>query len=348
MVQSGLHLRVIGLALLILLWLAVPAAAHGNYLTADSQVSADGVVRIEGVFMVTEGWVVIHTDAQGDVGEVIGHIKPENNEFLGNLSVEINQTYWANVTGGTIIWAVLHHDANNDGTFKEADDPPIGGYDTPDWAVRLHVDRGEQSAYVLAEREHAQKTNTSAVNVRRVHLPEDGYIVIRANANGHPGEIIGNRSLSAGAQENVSVSIEEHAYHHRPEQFSLWAVIYRSDGSGTFDDGDMPIAVNGTPVASQFKVQRTGDLEADHTHNTSPTQVAETPTAAEHTGHQHEHEQTESTQSPTPTAKQTPTQTETQRTRDTPTSTPGQHGLGMLSAILAWLLILLVVTRRIP
>lgn len=344
MYSSAGRLGTVILGLLLVAALASPAAAHGNYLAVDSQVSADGTVRIEGTFLVTTGYVVLHADDAGDIGEVLGHVKPDTNEFFGELSVAINQTYWADVSGSMPIWAVLHYDADNDGSFQAADDPPIGGHDDPGHAVRLHVARDEQPAYVLAEREHAQKTNTSTVTIRRVHLPEEGYLVVRSNANGEPGDVIGNRSLSAGLHVNVSVSIDEHAYHHRPDQFSLWAVVYRSDGTGTFDGGDRPILVNGTPVASQFQVERTGDVDADHDHTPSATGTAVSPSPMEETEHEHEHG--EASETPGPSTQPTASATEPQQAQDATTSTPGQPGLGILTTLLALVLAFLAANRR--
>lgn len=352
MSHPALRVGAASLVLLLVVALAAPVAAHGNYLAVDSQVSADGTVRIEGTFLITSGYVVLHADAGGEIGEVLGHVKPAMNEFLGGLTVGINGPYWADVTGPTPVWAVLHYDANNDGEFQAGDDPPIGGGDDPNWAVRVQIEPGEQPAYVLAEHEHPQQTNTSEIDIRRAHLPADGYLVIRSDANGQPGAVIGNRSLSAGVHENVTVSIDEHAYHHRPEQFSLWAVVYRGDGSGSFGDGDTPVTVNGNPVASRFQVQRTDELAADHEHTPSPTATAATTTASEPatgtataTGHseaEHDHEHSETT----PTRTPTPTLTATQPTRETSTTTPGQPGFGLLVTALAAVLALLIANRR--
>lgn len=347
--------RTLGAILLcFLLVSAVPApvVAHGNYLAVDPQISSDGTVRIEGTFLITEGYVVLHDDHAGEIGEVLGHVTPEKDTFQGGLTVDINRSYWAAVSGSRSLWAVLHYDADNDGSFQAGDDPPIGGSGDPDWAVNVQVERGEHPAYVLAELEHAQQSNTSEVEIRRVGLPQDGYLVIRSDANGEPGEVIGNRSLVAGSHENVTVSLAEHDYHHRPETFTLWAVVYRGDGSEDFDAGDVPVTVNGTPVASSFEVERTGELDPGHQHTPTPTATAEPPTDTESTespktgtgesGHEHDHEHTETTRSPT--ASPAPTSTATQ---GSPTSSPGQPGFGILTVLIGGLLLLAVANRRL-
>lgn len=322
--------QILVLAVLLVVSLSVPVAAHGNYLAVDSQVSGEGTVQIEAAFLVTDGYVVLHADDAGQIGEVIGHVTAETNVFHGDLSVTMDESYWANVTGSTTVWAVLHYDADGDGEFHPADDPPIGGPEAPDQAVRFAVQRGEQSAFVLADREHAQKTNTSEVIVRRAQLPDDGYLVIRSNEDGTPGDVIGHRSLSAGVHENVTVSIDDHAYHHRPEQFSLWTVVYRSDGDSTFDDGDDPVAVNGSLVASQFQVERTGEVEAGHDHTESPAGTAT------ETDHEHQHEHGEASE----TATSADSRMDPTSSRLTPISTTSP-GLGTVTTVLAGVLLLL-------
>lgn len=312
MTNSPGWILTVALGLLLIGALSAPVAAHRNYLAVDTQVTADGTIHIEGTFLVTTGYVVLHADDAGQIGDVIDHVKPEKNTFYGGLSVAIDRPYWANVTGNTTVWAVLHHDAESDGEFHPSGDPPIGGHEEPSHAVRVPIRRGDQSAYVLAEQNHAQKTNMSTVTVRQAHLPTEGYLVIRANEDGKPGDVVGHRSLSAGLHENVTVPIDEHAYHHRPEQFSLWAVVYQSDSDSTFDDSDTPVAVNGSLVTSQFYVERTGDLEAGHKHTSSPAET---------------------------TVSLTDSPTETTPPTVTPTSTSGP-GLGILSVIFAGILIL--------
>lgn len=329
MAVYGLRWQVIAVVTLLIASLAVPVAAHGNYLAADAQVSADGIVRIEAVTLITTGYVVLHADDAGEIGEVIGHVKPAENVFHGNLSVPMNESYWATVTGHTTIWAVLHHDADNDEEFDPAQDPPIGGSDDPDHAIQLTVGKGERPAYVLAEAEHSQKTNVSEVVIRRVHLPEDGYLVIQTDVNGSPGDIIGQTALAAGSQENVSVSLDEHAYHHQPEQFPLWAVIYVGDGSGEFDDGDVLVTADGSSVASRFVVERTGDLDAGHEHTATPTVTAVVTASPTPTEHDHDHEHGEESE----TASQSSTPI------DTPVTTDGQPGFGLVEVLLVFVMI---------
>lgn len=338
MAPSGLRLGVLGLALVIGLSIAAPVVAHGNYLAADAQVTADGVVRMEGVFMITKGWVVLHANTPGGSEDVVGHVSPEQNAFRTDVAVTVNRSYWADVTGNRSLWAVLHFDADNDDAFDASSDPPIGGRDDPDHAVRIPVRNSDRAAFVLAEQEHAQETNRSAVTIRRVALPEDGHLVIQTNENGSPGDIIGNRSLEAGQHETVTVALAEHFYHHQPEQFSLWAVIYRADGDGQVDEGAQPVMVNGSLVATRFPVKRTDELEAGHSHTPSVTRTPRTatpsPTPTEHDHEAHEHT-VEST--PTPTASPTSTPSPT-RSPGSATRTPGQPGMGFSVAIVATLI----------
>lgn len=319
---------------------ATPVVAHGNYLAADSQITTDGTIRIEGVFMVTEGWVVLHTDNQGEIGDIIGHTKSELNVFQSNLTVSVKESYWANATGRMRLWAVLHFDANNDGAFDPSSDPPIGGHDDPNQAVQLDVLKGNDSAFVLTEFEDAQQADGSEVVIRRVRLPVDGYLVIQTDANGAPGDPVGQLNLTAGLYEDVTISIAEHYYHHQPEHFSLWAVIYRGDGDAGFDEGDNPVTVNGSPIASRFEVKRTGDLEAGHEHTPSATETAQSTLSTTTTLHEDDHDhQHPANSSPTPTSRIS-SDTVSPTGANSPTSAPGQPGMGMTAVLLAFLLML--------
>ncbi len=337
---AGLPVSTLVFGLLVVIVMAVPVAAHGNLLAVDSQVSADGTVRIEGAYLITTGWIVLHADDNGNIGTVIGHKEAAKNSYHENLSVAIDRTYWDTVTNRTPIWAVLHYDANGNGQFDPAADPPTGGQATPANAHLLTVAKGEQPAYVLAATEHAQKTNVSEVVIRRAALPDDGFLVVRANANGSAGEVLGYSSLPAGRHEAVTVPIEDHEYHHRPEHFSLWAVVYADDGDDAFDEGDHPVTVNNAMVASQFSVERTGDIDADHQHTATVTETDEQTTAQTNTDHDqddHQHEESTTT-SPNPTTiPPTSTEVPTQPDSASTTETPGQPGFGVFLAILAML-----------
>lgn len=280
-----------GLLLLLLAVLAVPAAAHGNYVAADAQVSDDGTVRVELVVLVTDGHLVLHANDGGEPGPVIGHRELGDGFVHADIPMQIDPAFWANKSGNMTIWAVLHGD-DGDETFDTSEDPPLntttnGSVAAAQFIVGKHAGGGY---YVGAEADHGQETGTNTVQVRRVELATDGYLVVRADQDGEAGHTVGSRSLASGIHENVTVKIDEGFYEHRPERFMLWAALHRSDGDAAFEpDADQPVTVGDSMVMTRFAVHRTDEIE--HT----PTDAGgETATGTEEDAHDHEHTHTES------------------------------------------------------
>ncbi|MFC6733176.1 hypothetical protein ACFQH3_04170 [Haladaptatus sp. GCM10025707] len=47
---------------------ATAVSAHGNHLSADSQVSGDGSVMVERLFVDQDSYLVLHADDEGEPG----------------------------------------------------------------------------------------------------------------------------------------------------------------------------------------------------------------------------------------------------------------------------------------
>ncbi len=106
----------LGLALLLLWVFSGLAMAQEVEYTPDVQVSdrgiVDGKVIIARATMDGPGWVVIHTDADGSPGPVIGHAALQEGENL-DVAVEVD------VEAATpLLFAMLHVDAGEVGTYE--------------------------------------------------------------------------------------------------------------------------------------------------------------------------------------------------------------------------------------
>ena len=108
------------LAGLLAAMLVAPALAQAPEVEVSDQDVTDGMVTIARVVYEKEGWIVIHKDADGKPGPVIGWaaIKPGENT---NVVVKLQE----DLMGPTKLWAMLHTDA---GTVGEYEFP---GADTP-------------------------------------------------------------------------------------------------------------------------------------------------------------------------------------------------------------------------
>lgn len=339
-------LVVAGLALL-----SVPVAAHGNYVSADPQVSADGTVRIEFGVLVTEGFVVLHADDDGEPGPAVGHRAFEN-YVHADYPVTIDPAYWANQSGTVDLWAVMHRDANGNGRFDPGTDPPLRSADDALVADQLVVRKAETGPFaVAAERDQGQETDRNAVTVRSVRLGADGYLVLRADADGSPGRVVGQQALSAGEHQDVTVTIDEPFYERRPEAFALWAVVHRTDGDGQFNaTADAAVTAGDARVMTRFVVHRTDDIE----HTPTPQATASPDPSSTDTP-----EQTPSTVPPADTAASATTSESgclgqghthaggQEHTHCVPTTTVTQPGFGFATGLLAVSIAWFVARRRL-
>lgn len=346
------------LVLLVALTLfVVPVAAHGNYVSADPQVSADGTVRVEFASVITDGFLVLHADDNGSVGRAVGH-----REFEGTLesdyAIELDEGYWANQSGNLTLWVVLHRD-DGDGTFQPGEDPvqTSGSGDAP-VAARFAVRKADSGpANVIAERDEPQTTDRNAVTLEAVRLGTDGYVVIRADESGAPGRVVGYRALTAGEHGPVNVTIDDAFYERRPEEFALWAVVHRGDGDGAFNAStDRAVTVGGSTVMSRFWVERTDPIERTPTPEATPTGTATvdvhtdpspTATPTPSGGHgDHEHTHGPSTETTAAGSSDGHDHTHGSPTPGAATSTPGQPGLTAAAAVIGLLLAGLLAARR--
>lgn len=345
------------LLLAALILLVAPVAAHGNYVSADPQASADGTVRVEFASVITDGFLVLHADDNGSFGPAVG-----NREFEGNLAsdyaIELDEGYWANQSGNLTLWVVLHRD-DGDGTFEPGEDPvqTSASGDAP-IAARFAVRKAASGpANVIAERDEPQATGRNAVTIEAVRLGTDGYVVIRADESGAPGRVVGSRAITAGEHGAVNVTIDEAFYERRPEEFALWAVVHRSDGDGAFNAStDRAVTVGDSTVMSRFWVERTDPIERTPTPAATPTGTATaavhadpsptaTPTASGDHG-DHEHTDGPSTETTAAASSDGHDHTHGSPSPGAGTSTPGQPGLTAAAAVVGVLLAGLLAARR--
>ncbi|WP_121821521.1 DUF7282 domain-containing protein [Halostella salina] len=228
-----------------------PAGGHGNHLTARAQVSGDGSVVVEQLFLLEDGYVAIHESDGGDPGEVVGHRKLTSG-YHRNVAVAVDQSWWESTSGNTSLVAVLHDDAEDGDEFDPETDSTLfslGTLAADEFAVR----QGDGSVTVVAM-SLSGHTVADSLTVPNAQLAEDGHLVVRRSdeETGAPGEVVGSTSLAAGAHENVTVPVNRSRLPGNDSRVSLWVTVYRDDGDGEFDrESDEPVRVGGTPVQSR-------------------------------------------------------------------------------------------------
>lgn len=242
-------------ALLGVLVLALPVgAAHTNHVEADPQVVADDRVRVEAVYALVDGWVVVHeANATGGAGEPIGHVAYDRDDgFRTDVPVMVSPS---NGTLDRDLVAALHREAGGDG-FDPDDDPILERFGEPVVAP-FAATRGEAPVYLGAETFAAQEVAQGSVRIRRADLAADGHLVVSVNVTGSP-ERLGVAGLPAGVHRDVTVAVRRPAPVPDDEVTRLEATVHRDDGDGSFGEGDVPVRVQGDPVASILVVSWSG------------------------------------------------------------------------------------------
>jgi predicted lipoprotein with Yx(FWY)xxD motif len=172
-----------------------------NSVTAtDQTLGEDNTLTIAEVVSSAPGWMVIHAQADGSPGAVLG-FAPVSAGYNSDVLVEIDSS------GATeTLYAMLHVDAGNTGEYEfPGQDVPAtdsdGNVVTPPFQIDL---RGVNAVSVTDQTLGEGNTFTIAA----VRSADPGWIVIHAQVDDSPGPILGITPVAAGANENVVVRID--------------------------------------------------------------------------------------------------------------------------------------------
>ncbi|GAP64063.1 hypothetical protein ARMA_2486 [Ardenticatena maritima] len=221
-----------------------PALAQTTPAVEVSDQVTDGTtVVVDRVVSDGQGWIVIHEDADGKPGPIMGFAQVQDGE---NTNVAVTLTTPA--TDGQKLWAMLHTDAGELGTWEFPDGP-----DAP-----VKVDDAIVMAPFMVElvgvEVSDQTTDGNSVVVDKVISNGQGWIVIHEDADGKPGPIMGFAQVQDGENTNVAVTLTTPA----TDGQKLWAMLHTDAGElGTweFPDGpDAPVKVGDMIVMKAFTV----------------------------------------------------------------------------------------------
>lgn len=213
-------------------------------VTVGDQAIVNGKVTVEKVVSEGPGWIVIHAQADGKPGPILG-FSPVADGENSDVAIEID------ATGATpTLYAMLHTDAGEVGTWEFPDGPdgPVTVGDqvvTPPFNVTVGVGVADQA---IAD---------GKVTVAKVFSDGPGWIVIHAQADGTPGPILGFSPVADGENSDVAVAIDTAGATE-----TLYAMLHTDAGEiGTweFPDGaDAPVRVGDAVITPPFQV--TGGL----------------------------------------------------------------------------------------
>ncbi|MBL8160703.1 MAG: SH3 domain-containing protein [Anaerolineae bacterium] len=230
----------------------VDDAPVNQLFTAQIIEMADQVVEentVTALTVVTDapGFLVIHADAGGTFGPVLG-VAPLEEGRNRRVAVEIAEE------GRTpILWPMLHVDT---GVVGEYEFGTVEGADGP------VVVNGEVATFPITAAEvsitvNDQFASSASVVVARVATAAPGFVVIRNDGGrGTPGPVLGSVAVPAGVSENVAVPLDLGLATGK-----LFASVHNDTGeAGLFEFGDVPGAdapatFAGEPVQQLFTAQ---------------------------------------------------------------------------------------------
>ncbi|MFQ3319822.1 MAG: hypothetical protein ACI80F_001895 [Natronomonas sp.] len=296
--RTGFAVGAVVAAVALLTVAAAPAAAHTNDAEADAQLSENGTLLLEWEFSEINGWLVVRADNNGEPGEPLGARRVDaETAFQTDTTVQIDKEAWGEQTGSREIWVNLHREEGGEG-FDLEDDPLVTAFGNPAGS-QLTVEKANRTAHVSAQDFGAQQTTNNTVTVRRVVMPENGYLAIHdsgaeipGNAvDGDIGAAVGTTELSAGVHENVTVELDPGYVADGAESRIVQAVLYR--GEESFDAastervmaGDATINTafgveflrDGTPTPTPDESSVVNTPEPTDTSTESPTSDADGP-----------------------------------------------------------------------
>lgn len=179
---------------------AEPEMEANGLEVVDQDLSEHGTVTIPLVDAAVDGWLVIHADADGAPGPVIG-FAPVAAGQTEDLAVPID------AAGGTdTVYAMLHIDEGTAGVY-EFPGPDGPARDSADAVVVTPFALGglpDDAVSVVGQ----LASEDNMVVVPAVRAAADGWIVIHADANGGPGPVAGFAPVAAGANHEIAVEVD--------------------------------------------------------------------------------------------------------------------------------------------
>jgi plastocyanin len=219
-------------------------------VTVADQEIVDGKVTIAEVVSAGLGWLVIHAQADGKPGPILGYSAVASGANT-TVVVEID------ASGATeTLYAMLHTDAGEVGAweFPNGPDAPVMVGEqvvTPAFAVTGGLATAEEilPSVTVADQEIVE----DKVTIAEVVSDGPGWLVIHTQADGKPGPILGYSPVASGANAAVVVEIDASSATE-----TLYAMLHTDAGEiGTweFPNGpDVPVMVGEQVVTPAFMV----------------------------------------------------------------------------------------------
>jgi predicted lipoprotein with Yx(FWY)xxD motif/polyisoprenoid-binding protein YceI len=228
---------------------ATEEQAHIPDVSVSNQEIMGSAVNIAEVISNGPGWLVVHAQAEGKPGPILGFSQVGDGENE-NVVVEIDIA-----NASETLYAMLHTDAGEIGKFEFPDGPdaPVKADEeviTPAFMVSgLMPAEAVKPSVSVSD----QEIVGGSVKVDKVVSDGAGWLVVHAQTDEKPGPILGYTAIKDGENANVLVEIEV-----GQATEILYAMLHIDAGElGTFEfpnGPDAPVMVNEKVVTPPFKV----------------------------------------------------------------------------------------------
>jgi predicted lipoprotein with Yx(FWY)xxD motif len=244
---------------------AIPATGNQPSVTVSDQATDGSSVVVAKVVSKGPGWIAIHAQQGGQVGQVIGytHVNDGEND---NVTVKIDPT-----KATPTMYAMLHIDAGQVGVYEfPGPDVPYmanGQMITPAFNVTKAASASLTPSVTLKD----QDVSSGKVLVDDVVSNGPGWVDIHVdNPDGTMGKEIGYTAVHSGDNRNVVVTID--ASKATPTMHAMLHVDAGTPGVFENPGADVTVMLNGQMVGASFK--DTAGQAANAAPNTAATAPA--------------------------------------------------------------------------
>jgi hypothetical protein len=225
---------------------ATPDDSSGG--VADIQVSDQAIdqdtVTVTTVNAIVDGWLVIHTEADGKPGPVIGYTQvPAGGSSDVKVTVDASQAT-------PKLFAMLHVDEGTKGTYEfPGADVPVREGDMIVMQAFNQAEATNSAPYVTAE---DQPIVDGTVWVAAA-MDVPGWVAIHAEADSKPGPVIGYAQIPGGEWEDLKITIDESQV--TPKLFAMLHIDAGVAGTYEFPGDDVPVKDGDMIVMVPFEIK---------------------------------------------------------------------------------------------
>lgn len=212
------------------------------------QPVVDGTIVVERVVTSEPGWLVVYADDEGEIGRIIG-AAPLADGVNENLIVEIVEE-----AATRDILLLLHEDSTigDEFDFPAADGPVRVDGRLPE-PVTFRTNPGNYLITRDQQTEAAVDSDSATVIIPLVVVDVPAWVIVRTDAEGATGEIVGTVRVTAGVHRDIAVVVDG-----VQATETLFAALHLDAGTSElfdFPDGaDIPLRYGGQEIVSPFQL----------------------------------------------------------------------------------------------